>query len=426
MHDATRALHNFAWTGIASFRLGMIIGVHGQPERRRLSRGTRMNFRTLIIAAWITLPLSLDAQQVPAPGTGNDASATKSSPKTLSAAVEDVVASEDAGFKAIGYIVRWHGTRVLVDDPLARSHLSVGDSVNFFAAHHDAGDNRLLSFVFLGPPCKCDDKSWQPGPTHGGNSGAKSAVGLVEEVLSTEEDGYRFVAYLVQAQGARIAVSDPLAQSHHVVGENISYLAMSNSAAGNPVMMYMALPATDKPAQAQLRSALAKSEQTGVIEEVLSANVDGFGYTAYVLSSLGARIVVDDSPGAIPHRVGDQVSFVSQRIASPKSSGPGILRFEPSAPEAVKLDDVNLSTTQETATVAEVLTMQTDGYRYVAYIVNWHGARVAVSDAFSNTNYATGDRINFPAARATSPSGRQLSFLLFNFDKSAVPAAQGK
>jgi hypothetical protein len=201
---------------------------------------------------------------------------------------------------------------------------------------------------------------------------------------------------------------------------------MSNSAAGNPVMMYMAVPAADSPAQVQLQAAKTKSEQAGVVEEVLTTNVDGFGYTAYVLNSLGARIVVDEVPGAIPHRVGDQVFFVSQRIASPKSSAPGILRFEPSAPEAVKQDDVNMSTTQETATVAEVLTLQTDGYRYVAYIVNWHGARVAVSDALSNTHYAMGDRISFPAARFTSPSGRQLSFLLFNFDKSAMAAAQGK
>ena len=385
-----------------------------------------MSFRTLIIAACVILPVTLNAQQTSTPGTGKDASAAKPSPKTLSVPVEEVVASEDAGYKAIGYIVRWHGTRVLVDDPLARTRLSVGDSVNFFVSHHDVGDKRLLSFIFMGPPCKCDGKSRQSAPTQIGNSGAKSAVGLVEEVLSTEEDGYRFVAYIVQAQGSRIAVSDPLAQSHHVVGENVSFLAMSIAAAGNPVMTYVAVPAADSPAQARLQAAMTKSERDGVVEEVLRTNVDGFGYTAYVLNSQGARIVVDEVPGAIPHRVGDQVSFVSQRIASPKSSEPGILRFEPSAPEAVKQDDVNMSTTQETATVAEVLTMQTDGYRYVAYIVNWHGARVAVSDAFSNTNYAIGDRINFPAARATSPSGRQLSFLLFNFDKSAMASAQGK
>jgi hypothetical protein len=252
-------------------------------------------------------------------------------------------------------------------------------------------------------------------------------VGLVEEVLSTEEDGYRFVAYIVQAQGSRIAVSDPLAQSHHVVGETISFLAMSNNAAGNPVMTFLAMPPPENSAQAQRQIAATESEQTGVIEEVLKTSADGFGYTAYILDSLGARLVVEDVPGAIPHRVGDQISFVSQRRASPNSSKPGILSFAPTASEADKQEDVNLSMTQETATVAEVLAMQTDGYRYVAYIVNWHGARVAVSDALSSTNYAVGDRINFPASRATSPSGRQLSFLPFSFDKTTVPQQkQGK
>jgi hypothetical protein len=386
----------------------------------------RMKFRSLIVAACVILPVTLNAEQV-APSTGprNDASIAKAAPKTLSAAIEEVVASEDAGYQAIAYVVRWHGARVVVVDPLARSRLSVGDTLNFFASHHDVADNRLLSFVFMGQGCKCDDKSGRPAATRDGNSAAKTAVGLVEEVLSAQEDGYRFVAYIVQAQGSRIAVSDPLAQSHHVVGEDISFLAMSNSAAGNPVMTFLAMP-SDNPAQVPHQSAATKSEQTGIIEEVLRANADGFGYTAYILNSLGTRVAIEDVPGATPHRVGDQISFVSQRIASPKSSGPGILRFEPLAPEAGKQENVNLSITQETATVAEVLTLQADGYRYVAYVVNWHGARVAVSDAFSSTHYAVGDQITFPASRATSPSGRQLSFLLFSFDKSAMSQQQAK
>jgi hypothetical protein len=387
-----------------------------------------MNFRTLIITACVILPATPSAQQVSTTGAVNDgASAAKSSPKTLSATIEEVVASEDAGYKATAYVVRWRGARVLVEDPLARSRLNVGDTLNFFASHHAVGSNRLLSFIFMASPCKCDDKSGKPKSTKNGNSGAKSAGGLVEEVLSTEEDGYRSVAYIVQAQGSRIAVSDPLAQSHFVVGENIPFLAISNSAAGNPVMTFLAIPSADSPTQTQVKTAATKSEQTGVIEEVLRTNVDGYGYAAYILDSLGARIVVEDVPTATPHRVGDQITFVSQRIASPNSAGPGILRFEASASEADKQWDVNLSMTQETATVAEVLTVQSDSYRYVAYVVNWRGARVAVSDALSNTHYAVGDQINFPASRTTSPAGRQLSFLLFNFDKSAMPQQkQGK
>jgi hypothetical protein len=387
-----------------------------------------MNFRILIIAACLIQPVTLNAEQVPATtATGNDAPAAKLPSKTLSAIVEEVVASEEDGYRAVAYVVRWHGIRVLVEDPLAKSRLNVGDSLNFMASHHDVPDKRLLSFIFTGPPCKCDDKSGKPTATQGGSSGAKSAVGLVEEVLSAEEDGYHFIAYIVQAPGSRIAVSDPLAQSHSMVGENISYLTIRNNVTGNRIMAFLAIPPADSPTQAQRQTALTKSEQSGVIEEVLRTSADGFGYTAYILNSLGARVALEDVPGAIPHRVGDQIPFVSQRIQSPNSSGPGILRFEPSASDADKQGDVNLSVTQETATVAEVLTLQIDGYRYVAYVVNWHGARVAVSDAFANTSYAVGDRIDFPASRATSSSGRQLSFLLFNFDKSAIPhPKQGK
>jgi hypothetical protein len=382
-----------------------------------------MSFRSLIIAACAILPVALHAQQTSPKGTGIDASTAKPSPQTLSASVEEVVASEEAGFRAIAYVVRWHGTRVLVVDPLAKSHLSVGDNLNFIASQHDVSDKRILSLILTGPACKCDGK---PAAAQNANAAAKTAVGLVEEVLSTQENGYRFVAYIVQAQGSRIAVSDPLAQSHHVVGENISFLALSNSAAGNPVMTFLAMPSAENP-QAQHQTALTKSEHTGVIEEVLRTNDDGFGYSAYILNALGGRIVVEDLPAAVPHRVGDQLSFVSQRIESPNSLGPGILRFEASAPEADKQEGVNLSMTQETATVEEALSLQSDGYRYVAYIVKWHGARVAVSDAFSNTSYAVGDRINFPASRATSSSGRQLSFLMFSFDKSAAPQPkQGK
>jgi hypothetical protein len=382
-----------------------------------------MSFRSLIIAACAILPVALHAQQTSPKGTGIDASTAKPSPQTLSASVEEVVASEEAGFRAIAYVVRWHGTRVLVVDPLAKSHLSVGDNLNFIASQHDVSDKRILSLILTAPACKCDGK---PAAAQNANAAAKTAVGLVEEVLSTQENGYRFVAYIVQAQGSRIAVSDPLAQSHHVVGENISFLALSNSAAGNPVMTFLAMPSAENP-QAQHQTALTKSEHTGVIEEVLRTNDDGFGYSAYILNALGGRIVVEDLPAAVPHRVGDQLSFVSQRIESPNSLGPGILRFEASAPEADKQEGVNLSMTQETATVEEALSLQSDGYRYVAYIVKWHGARVAVSDAFSNTSYAVGDRINFPASRATSSSGRQLSFLMFSFDKSAAPQPkQGK
>src|SRR5580693_5341533 len=128
----TQALHNFAWPGIASMRVGMMIGVHGHQGMGR------MNVRTLIIAACVVLPVTVLAQ-ASSPAAGTDATAATSSPKTKSAPIEELGASEEAGQTAIAYVVRWHGTRVLVEDALAKSRLSARESANFFASHHDGG-----------------------------------------------------------------------------------------------------------------------------------------------------------------------------------------------------------------------------------------------------------------------------------------------
>jgi hypothetical protein len=79
-----------------------------------------------------------------------------------------------------------------------------------------------------------------------------------------------------------------------------------------------------------------------------------------------------------------------------------------------------MSMTTDTATVEEILTTQMNGYRFMAYIVKWNAARVAVSDVFASTHYAVGDRISFPVSRAESTGQRQLNFMLFNFEKPAA------
>ena len=47
----------------------------------------------------------------------------------------------------------------------------------------------------------------------------------VEQVLQTESNGYRFVAYVVTWNTAHIVVSDSLAKSHHREGDEIQFLA---------------------------------------------------------------------------------------------------------------------------------------------------------------------------------------------------------
>jgi len=47
----------------------------------------------------------------------------------------------------------------------------------------------------------------------------------VEQVLETENNGHRFVAYLVTWNTAHIVVSDTLAKSHHREGDEIQFMA---------------------------------------------------------------------------------------------------------------------------------------------------------------------------------------------------------
>jgi hypothetical protein len=60
------------------------------------------------------------------------------------ATIEDVLSTVQDGYRSRAYIVTWHGSRVLVSDPLAESNKSTGDSIDFIALHHDVYGNRIL------------------------------------------------------------------------------------------------------------------------------------------------------------------------------------------------------------------------------------------------------------------------------------------
>jgi hypothetical protein len=192
--------------------------------------------------------------------------------------------------------------------------------------------------------------------------------------LSAQDDGYRFVAYIVQSHGARVAISDPISQSRNAVGDSIPFLTMRAAVKGDRVMTFLTSPAgMGNPTQAKPESALLTSVETGVIGEVLSTSVDGYSYSAYIVESLGSRVVVADIAGANPYRVGDQITFVARRLPNPRTPDHGMLSFATDREAGSDADNrpegLRVSITNDTATVDEVLTTQLDHYRSVAYVV---------------------------------------------------------
>ena len=84
----------------------------------------------------------------------------------------------------------------------------------------------LLAIVVLSLPasvfaeeCLTKTESYE-----GKSVSVETCVARVDDVVKTTADGYMLVNYIVQYKGQRLVVSDPLAQSDHAVGDQISFM----------------------------------------------------------------------------------------------------------------------------------------------------------------------------------------------------------
>ncbi len=74
---------------------------------------------------------------------------------------------------------------------------------------------------------------------------------------------------------------------------------------------------------------------------------------------------------------------------------------------------VKSSFTTERAKVEQVLQVESDGHRFVAYVVTWGSAHVVVSDPLAKSHHREGDEIRFMAQRIDLPgSAKTLNFTL--------------
>jgi hypothetical protein len=333
------------------------------------------------------------------------------------AVIEEVIAAVDDGYRFRACVVRWHGARVLVSDPLANSHGGVGDSIRFIVSRHDVDGMRLLSFTSVDHDA---DRHKSAPQKEIPDSSITSDTATIDEVLRAEDGGYRFTAYLATWHGTRIAVSDPLARSHGVIGGPVTFAAMHTGATGERLLSFINTDQSTAARSYRAERAPARSTapETGIVDEVLTTEADGYHYRAYVVQWRGSRIVVSDEEAVTHYQVGDGVTFLSQHLLMPGKAETGVLSFAWSntSDGAAPLPFAgHISITNDTATIEEVLTNQVESCRFVAYIVRWHGARVAISDMFASTHYVAGDRLEFPVSRSEASGQQQLRFMLFNF-----------
>jgi hypothetical protein len=333
------------------------------------------------------------------------------------AVVQAVISAMDAGYRFNAYVVQWRGKRVLVSDDLAISSRNVGESISFIATRHQVNGECILQFISTDRGIdRRDTVPRKDRPTWS----AELDTGTIEEVLTAEQAGCHFIAYVLSWHHARIAVSDPLSLSRHGAGEQLAFLAVRIAGRYGPNLSFTISPGDrNGPAAARRPAGSVSARENGIVNEVLTAAIDGYCYRAYVLRWRGLRIVVSDQQTGPQYEVGDGIQFEIRRVPGllPGTVGAGLLRFGLGASQenSIGTTPSHLATSADTAIVEEVLRTDVDGFLSVIYIARWHGTRIAINDALANTHFSTGQRIEVPVARDSASGLRRLSFTLFSF-----------
>jgi hypothetical protein len=154
------------------------------------------------------------------------------------------------------------------------------------------------------------------------------------------------------------------------------------------------------------------NHESGTIDEVLTAEDGGYRMRGYVVNWRSSRIFVSGAP-AEPRQTGASLDLTVYRSGI---NGQRSLRFAvtQSGDDASVAQDEGrnsqVSITSGTAKVEDVLAAESDGYRFVAYLVSWHDRRVAVVDPLLHTPHMVGDQVDFRVFHTGASENRQLSF----------------
>jgi hypothetical protein len=380
----------------------------------------------LLVALISTTSFAAPAQSLP--DVEGPSSAKVAGPQMDSAPIEEVIEANDQGFRFDAYIVRWHGARVLISDPLGVCHLSMGDSIHFIVAHTDIGDRHLLSFMSTErPERRGEAASAPPQPT----GTAQTGTALVEEVLSASDGAYRFTAYIAQWQGKRIAIPDLIGGTHLPVGTEARIVATHASVMGYQVLQFMNPIGANSGGTASPVSR-SVSHDVGTIEQVLKGTSGGYSYATYIVLWHGVHVALESEGMGSLQQPGETAPLTVSRSDVPIGPGKGLLQFaldthqEPAASQGEGGANFSTSTSATEGVVDRVLDTQVDGYRYRAYVVTWHGSHVVVEDMFATTHYKSGDQISFMMGRVTSGGERRIIFAVFqpqlpSAEKTATP-----
>ena len=146
-----------------------------------------------------------------------------------SGTIDEVLTADDGGFRMRGYLVTWRGSRVFVLGVPTDPRQS-GAILDFTVYRSSVNGQRGLRFMVAptgGDATVAQDES------RNSQVSITSGTAKVEEVLAVDNDGYSFVAYLVNWHDRRVAVVDPFVHTPRAVGDQIDFRVFHTGANEN-------------------------------------------------------------------------------------------------------------------------------------------------------------------------------------------------
>jgi beta-lactamase regulating signal transducer with metallopeptidase domain len=331
--------------------------------------------------------------------------------------IEDIVSNDEGPYRSTAYVVNFYGTRILVFDGFNLRDKSVRDDINFIASESritPARDRSQLSFYR-------DD--WPSHPISGallGQASTTQTTGVVEEVFRAKRGDYWSVAYIARIGNERVPVWDELALSHYAIGDVIPISeSRSTTEMGSSLVFRIddrRLPEYRNYWSMEKAAAASAKVASGIVEQTLAAESEGYTYRAYVVSWRGSDILINDPTASSNYQVGDRITFRVLRVTGTGPNGAGgFMKLELQTPQGQVADGGVPSRTlsvPDSAVVERVLSSQEGATRSVAYLVRWDGVPVAISDPFGTTHFEPGQRITFRVERANYAGGKHLQLIL--------------
>ena len=133
--------------------------------------------------------------------------------------IEEVITAEDKGYRYMGYVLSWRPMRIVVTGSADQPH-AVGGNLEMVVYRSEANGHRVLRF---------ETNSTAPNEDVADPDSANSSASItqgtaqIEDTISADSDGYRFVGYFATWHDKRIFVADPHSDSVRAAGETINF-----------------------------------------------------------------------------------------------------------------------------------------------------------------------------------------------------------